>query len=246
MTISYTDTESTYYLLINFKQAGFKRIFGNEVEFKYGKKDKLKTVNLANNLFKLPYIAYYILYTLIKSISIFNTNMMKEINDPANINKYPKWKQILISAKDVAFEKTFSKYKEVNIELITVNDNSTLIIEDRIFRYHNKIKIDFTNNQINDQSSMIINLKNMFDGYEYSRSSNQLKLVDICIWLLELDNKKRNVFMKEILPINIDNVPNKEEILILLKNFSKKMKARLDEDKQLLSTTNIRKYFNSR
>jgi hypothetical protein len=249
----YSD-ELVYRLSIHFKKSRFT-IFGNEVELKYGTKDKLKTVNLANKSFELPYIAYYILYTLIKSISIFDETNMIALNNPANIKKYPKWKQILVSAKDIAFKKTFSSnHKEVNIKFIKDNEtveeeiveeekpveepveekpkkkSTQLIIKDLKFIYDCIITIDFTKNQIYDDRSIL--LQNMFDGSDDFRDLIQLKLVDICIWLIELDDEKRNIFMKGIAPININNESNIVEILKVLKEFSQKMKNVLENYKK--------------
>jgi len=245
LIISYEYNKLVYRLSIHFKKLRFT-IFGNEVEFKYGTKDKLKTVNLANKSFKLPYIAYYILYTLIKSISIFDETNLIKLNDPANIKKYPKWKQILVSAKDIAFKKTFSSdYKEVNIEFIKDNEKTQLIITDLKYTERCIITIDFTKNEIYDERK--IPLLKMFHGFEWRRGPIQVKLVDICIWLIELDDEKRKIFMKEIAPINIDNELNKLKILEVLKDFSRQMKEVLDNYKKtskdskykfLLSTDN--------
>jgi hypothetical protein len=235
LTISYNDTESAYHLIIDFKQS-------SKLKLKYGKKNYLKSVNLVNldDVYNLPYIVCYILHHLIESIGFF-----RKIIDRNDGEKDYNYNKRIVGIKELY--KKLQDFKEELLQVykfVQIKFNNKIKQLEAILLDEQKIVINFNEKEIYESDVLPDNLvanKDITDvvllnklyKFDYYKSSSINILINICIWLLELDDNKRKLFGKSMIPsVNfIDNdLKNKVEILTLLKQCSTQMRKRLDTD----------------
>jgi hypothetical protein len=256
LTISYEDNESEYHLSIYFNKTFFQRMTEKQIEFKYGKRDKLKVVSIKNEhaINKLPYIVAFILFILIQSIKeipknikgnssnwIFKLNLLKE-----NILNRIKGRLKMDAPVEIKYN---NKTKKLTIIAVSSSMESGQAIilhfkERKIYKRYNDTIINkegLPNDEILEGQRSI----------NYDSAATYNILVNICIWLLELDYEKRMIFAINmgkkysnagygtddyndkwwnIVDFKDENLEEHKEVLLnLLKNYSTLMKIRLTE-----------------
>jgi hypothetical protein len=241
LTISYEDNESDYHLLIYFNKTFNQKIIGNEIEFKYGKKGTEATVVSIEDepaINKLPYIVAFILFILIQSIMEIPENIENSSNWISKLNLLKK--NILDKIKSSVKITYDNSTKQLTITAIKPNIMQENIIilnfNDKKIYYSNRLENRIlTEEGLTDEqvlSKQFLISKN--NSYRYDI------LINISIWLLELDNKIRMIFainMNFIISPNklwsIEDfkdenlVGHKEALLNLLKQYTTQMKERL-------------------
>jgi hypothetical protein len=258
LTISYEDNESEYHLSIYFNKTFFQRMTEKQIEFKYGKRDELKVVSIKNEhaINKLPYIVAFILFILIQSIKeipknikgnssnwIFKLNLLKE-----NILDRIKGPLEMDAPVEIKYNNKTKKLTIIAAVSSSMESGQAIILhfkERKIYERYNDTTI------INEEG---LHKDKILEGqrsinYDFAATYNIL--VNICIWLLELDYEKRMIFAINmgkkvsnagygtddysdkwwnIVDFKDDNLEgNKDKLLNLLKNYRDLMKIRLTE-----------------